>query len=653
MALYFEIAGNQIDGARDYQEDAFLTNYVDDSSGEHKTAALVIMADGMGGHAAGNIASNLVVTTFSKTFSAGLEKQETPALLRESLYKSNQALKASIQETPQLDGMGCTMVSAAFLKGRMWWISVGDSHLYLLRDGKLGKKNEDHSYGGYLDRMKAQGVEVEAEAGLSRNMLMSAMTGDEIADIDCPPKPLDLRARDRVIVASDGLDTLEQAKILDLCTRSKTPKECVEALLKEVEAAQKPRQDNTTVIVIDVTEGAHDAPVEHITLETPPGEREPEAKRTDPPKVRVPAASRLPASSGGHKGLIMGVVAVLVLGGGGAGAWFMRDMLSLPEGMLDKITSLTKTQTSSQSTPQPAPQPETPRPQAQPGSAPEPEAQAQAAPQPEARPQPEPEAQPVREPEAQPVAETRPEAPERAFSDPLRIGGRGPLMVPIPGGTFRMGSPPPSVNFEERPQHEVTVKAFAMSKYEVTFAEYERFARATGRAVPDNRSMDKKTHPVVLVSWDDAYNYARWLSQQTGQSYRLPSEAEWEYAAAAGATTPYWWGYEMKDDAAHCFDCKTGLDPRKPTRVGRFEPNPFGLHDTAGNVHEWVHDCYHDSYDGAPSDGSVWEGGDCTYRVARGGAYDSPSGSLRTTKRTRLRGANGYDSVGIRLVRDL
>ncbi|NIR29779.1 MAG: SUMF1/EgtB/PvdO family nonheme iron enzyme [Gammaproteobacteria bacterium] len=651
MALYFEIAGNQIDGARDYQEDAFLTNYVDDSSGEHKTAALVIMADGMGGHAAGNIASNLVVTTFSKTFSAGLEKRETPLLLRESLLKSNDALKASIQETPQLDGMGCTMVSAAFLKGKMWWISVGDSHLYLLRDGSLAKKNEDHSYGGYLDRMKAQGVEVEAEAGLSRNMLMSAMTGDEIADIDCPSKPFELKARDRVIVASDGLDTLEQPKVLELCTKAKTPKECVEGMLKEVEAAQKPRQDNTTVIVIDVAERAHDAPVEHITLETPPGEREPEARPAAPAKVRVPAMSRLPDTRA-RKGLVIGVVSALLVAGG-VGAWFIRDKLPLPEGLLDRLprlADLATPQGTSQSASQPAPEPEPvePRPQ------PEPKAQARLEPEPE----PEPEAQAVREPEPQQVAsalsETRPgAAPGGEFRDPLRIGGRGPLMVRIRGGTFQMGSPPLSTNLDERPQHEVRVESFAMSKYEVTFADYEKFARATGRGVPDNQYMEKETHPVIFVSWDDAYNYTRWLSAQTGQSYRLPSEAEWEYAASARASTPYWWGYEMKEDIAHCFDCKTGLDPRKPTRVGRFGPNPFGLHDTAGNVHEWVHDCYHGSYEGAPSDGSVWEGGDCSYRVARGGAFDSPSPSLRHTKRTKLRATNGYDSVGIRLVRDL
>jgi len=162
LELVFEIAGDQIDGARDYQEDAFLVTYLDDEDGsDGKSSALVIMADGMGGHAAGNIASNLVVSTFNKTFSGGFGRTEIANLLREALAKANGALAESIKETPALDGMGCTMVTAVFSKGKSNWISVGDSHYYLIRDRELQKKNEDHSYGGYLDRMKAQGMDVE------------------------------------------------------------------------------------------------------------------------------------------------------------------------------------------------------------------------------------------------------------------------------------------------------------------------------------------------------------------------------------------------------------------------------------------------------------------------------------------------------------
>jgi len=214
VELSLEISGDQIAGARDYQEDAFLTTYLDDDTGESKSSALIVVADGMGGHAAGNIASNLVVSTFNKTFTGKFGKQDPPGVLRMALQNANDGLKESIEETPGLDGMGCTMVTAAVTKGKIYWISVGDSHIYLIRDRDLSKKNEDHSYGGYLDRMRSQGIDVEAEAGLSRNMLMSAMTGEEIAEIDCPTSGYQLLPGDRLIIASDGIDTLKAETIL-------------------------------------------------------------------------------------------------------------------------------------------------------------------------------------------------------------------------------------------------------------------------------------------------------------------------------------------------------------------------------------------------------------------------------------------------------
>ena len=216
-----------------------------------------------------------------------------------------------------------------------------------------------------------------------------------------------------------------------------------------------------------------------------------------------------------------------------------------------------------------------------------------------------------------------------------------------------MGSAAYSVEADERPQHTVHVKPFAMGEYEVTFAQYDAFAKATGRKQPDNNYMDKKTHPVVNVTWDDAYAYTQWLSKETGHKYRLPSEAEWEYAAGAGTNTPYWWGFDVGQNRAHCFDCKTGLNPRQPTAIGHFKPNPFGLYDTSGNVSEWVYDCYHPDYKGAPTDGGVWEGGDCSYRVARGGSFSDTSKQLRTASRQKWRSTQGQDSIGFRVARDL
>jgi formylglycine-generating enzyme required for sulfatase activity len=221
-------------------------------------------------------------------------------------------------------------------------------------------------------------------------------------------------------------------------------------------------------------------------------------------------------------------------------------------------------------------------------------------------------------------------------------------MAWIPAGTFTMGSGRFS---EERPQREVTVGRFAISQYEITFAEYERFARATGRRVPDSMGMNRNTHPVILVTWEDATRYAAWLSQETGRTYRLPSEAEWEYAAGAGLDSTYWWGFDIKPGMAHCFGCETGLDPRRPTAVGNFEPNPFGLHDMYGNVAEWVQDCWNNSYEGAPADGRAWTEGDCSYRVVRGGSYLSPPPSIRTSRRDRsvptiLMTQSGYEWSG-------
>ena len=193
-----------------------------------------------------------------------------------------------------------------------------------------------------------------------------------------------------------------------------------------------------------------------------------------------------------------------------------------------------------------------------------------------------------------------------------------------------------------------------MSKYQVTYAEYDLFLEDTGRDPAKNPAdLDPETSPVTYVSWEDALAFTKWLSEQTGEKYRLPTEAEWEYAARANTITPFWWGNESGRENAHCADCKSGLDTRSPTRVGRFKPNAFGVYDTAGNVLEWVHDCYKGNYVGAPTDGSVWEHSECTYRVTRGGSYDSPASSLHSSSRNKRRPKTPYNAVGIRLARDL
>jgi formylglycine-generating enzyme required for sulfatase activity len=216
-----------------------------------------------------------------------------------------------------------------------------------------------------------------------------------------------------------------------------------------------------------------------------------------------------------------------------------------------------------------------------------------------------------------------------------------------------MGGATGIISADEAPRHTVTVKSFVVSVYEVTYAEYDRFAKATKRKQPDSSGWDRKTHPVNNVSWDDALAYTQWLSKQTGKQYRLLSESEWEYVARAGTTSSFWWGTSAGSSNAHCFDCLSDYNTGKPAKIGTYKPNPFGLYDTAGNLFEWVHDCYHRSYEDAPTDGSVWEGGDCKVRVARGGAYRSPASSMRVENRDKFPSERGQYNVGIRLARDL
>lgn len=650
VELYFEIAGSQSLGARDYQEDAFLTTYLDDERATSKSAVLAVIADGMGGHAAGNIAANLVVSTFNGSLTKGFGQADFPPLLRECVANANDALKGSIQETPALDGMGCTLVAVAGTREKLWWISVGDSHLYLLRDRELVKKNEDHSYGGYLTRMKAQGLELEPDPSLSRNMLMSAITGEEIAEIDCPEKPLPLRAGDRLILASDGLDTLSLDIIVQCCAWSKSAKECVDNLLKAVENAERPRQDNTTVIVIDVlqreslvenkttvTESPQDATKslrleqdQRGTVSSAPATKATTNKTTSLDPVRTRTGVGRPR----YAAIAVLFLAVLVVGFFSVGT----GKKELPGGEKAEGSAVGD-----------ASQPDPLSTHAVPELL---QRNLGAGTHGSRRPRTPVEATESTSDSPRPVSDAELLA-GASFRDPLASGGAGPVMIALEGGAFQMGSSSLSIIAEERPQHEVVVRPFAISKHEITTADYLRFAKATQRRIPAGLPKDKSLYPMHSVSWEDAHAYTRWLSEETGNEYRLPSEAEWEYAALGGTDTPYWWGFKVGPNQAHCQKCETGLDTEQPTQIGRFAANPFGLHDMAGNVAEWIHDCFHESYEGAPTDGSVWEGGDCTHRVVRGGSFHSAPPGIRSRARGKRRPNETYDTVGIRVVRHL
>lgn len=238
----------------------------------------------------------------------------------------------------------------------------------------------------------------------------------------------------------------------------------------------------------------------------------------------------------------------------------------------------------------------------------------------------------------------------RRHRDRLRDGSPGPLLVEMPEGTFVMGGRSTLPTDDDSPARTVHILPFYIGAHELTVGEYDRFARATGR--PSPQASDPR-QPVVEVSWNDALAYVNWLSAQTGQRYRLPSEAEWEYAARAGSTGSYWWGFESHRGLAVCFDCGTPWDNVGPAPIGSLEPNPFGLYNISGNVMEWVADCYHPNYVGAPHEGSAWIDGPCEERVVRGGAFSLPKRSMRSAARKRFPLDTRTPLLGVRVARDI
>lgn len=212
-----------------------------------------------------------------------------------------------------------------------------------------------------------------------------------------------------------------------------------------------------------------------------------------------------------------------------------------------------------------------------------------------------------------------------------------PEMVEIPTGTFMMGSLEEHGWSQERPIHEVTIeKRYAIGKYEVTFDEWDACVADGGcdGYSPDDNGWGRGRQPVISISLDDAHSYVDWLAEKTGEDYRLPSEAEWEYAARAGTDTLFWWGDEIGVNNAACNRCGSEWDTKQPAPVGTFKPNPFGLYDVVGNVTEWVEDCASDGYENTPTDGSAnleCTGANSRLNVMRGGGFSI--GETETLKR--------------------
>ena len=249
----------------------------------------------------------------------------------------------------------------------------------------------------------------------------------------------------------------------------------------------------------------------------------------------------------------------------------------------------------------------------------------------------------------------------------LNASALGIEMVSIPGGIFIMGDQNGEGGNEESPVHLVNVPAFRLGKHEVTFVQWDVCVAdgGCGGYPPEDEGWSRGRQPVINVSWEHAQDFIDWLNSRTGGNFRLPTEAEWEYAARAGAASIYHFGNDrtmLCDYANHAdentdyegrnMDCSDGI-AESTAAVGRYQPNSYGLHDMHGNVWEWVQDCWNDSYVGAPGNGSAWTSGDCGLRVLRGGAWPNSPKNLRSAYRIKASPDTHKNDVGFRLAQDM
>jgi formylglycine-generating enzyme required for sulfatase activity len=292
-------------------------------------------------------------------------------------------------------------------------------------------------------------------------------------------------------------------------------------------------------------------------------------------------------------------------------------------------------------------------------------AQTQASPPPAARPAPAPEkphepAQARATPKAgkaktqvaQAEAEPQPEAtgPAGAVAA-VKDCPACPVMLAIYPRPFTMGSN--SSDPSERPAHKVTLKApYALGKYEVTVEQWSACVQANACPAIPSQANAAPNLPMRDVSWDEVQMYIKWLTTVSGKPYRLPTEAEWEYAARGGTATRYWWGDKMRGGNSSCKDCGQPWNADSPQPVGTFTANPFGFFDMNGSVWEWVADCWHSSYKGAPEDGSAWNGGSaCSSRVIRGGSWKEDASYMLSTTRFKYDATVRQSQNGFRVAR--
>lgn len=240
---------------------------------------------------------------------------------------------------------------------------------------------------------------------------------------------------------------------------------------------------------------------------------------------------------------------------------------------------------------------------------------------------------------------------ERSLDGPDEVA-EAIVMIEVPAGEFVMGTDRDAGFQNGYPPHLVRIPAFRMSATETTFDQYDAFARATGRTLPPDEGWGRGTRPVIHVTWNDMHAYIAWLNAGTGRHFRLPTEAEWEYAVRAGTTSLYPWG-DFVEHGRLNNSVDEGVD-RWPfsAPVGRFTPNAFGLFDMLGNVWELTQDCRHPTYEGAPDDGTAWLDGPCHSRVARGGSWGSTSRGVQPAARAAASEHFESMDLGFRLAED-
>jgi formylglycine-generating enzyme required for sulfatase activity len=229
-------------------------------------------------------------------------------------------------------------------------------------------------------------------------------------------------------------------------------------------------------------------------------------------------------------------------------------------------------------------------------------------------------------------------------------------MIVVPSGSFMMGSPVGEGDNDEHPQHLVTIATpFAVSKFELTFDDWDACVADGGcdGYKPSDDGWGRSRRPVINVPWNGANAYVVWLAKKTGKPYRLLSESEYEYATRAGTKTAYPWGDGIGNNNANCDGCGSQWGGTETAPVGSFAPNAYGLYDMVGNVWEWTQDCSQVSYNGAPTDGSAWTGGDCISRVLRGGAWFYHPFYLRSASRNWDHPDDRGDRYGFRVGRTL